>query len=551
MKIDLPKKYKGMKFNKLFSIELNGFSIEMLLPALFFIVESKGYHRKKPPIADKIDEYLLGLQKHSRLKGFTDENGKGILEKWAKTSLMVLGKIGRLKQGEQILNLQPLSYLSFQASLPVASAHLRSVHYFLYNLMQQALKENDKHHTDKSIRDTLRTAFADGVMDLPDDFPIKIKGQYDGTTQMDTETLLSILFMDSFESAYIGRQKVISVESPVCEGQAKRLMQGFIKLITVFKDRMPARELVYNLQTLINFELYIYTLKLVQGTNHLVKKQEIPPQYSVDILPTKPQLYTDFTLQTKGLSVEIAKQCVSRDLQASSQFITSALHLRILDNIVSDDSDFEEEIRGLSSQEYLLKLLELAKNRDFQGQAKLIIKDIKKLNEDKQDTTSLQDFFERNDQLNKDDHIARLVNILDEAQRKMIGSNMFNWFRSVGAVNKKYGFIKGASQRSTWVYSMSNDLLWTLVHLASVDPDDKDVQEPKPLRLVDFLTFLETRYGIIIHKVPEGMASIEANRAARENLVALQTRLRQMGLFENLSDDFEAQYITPQYRTAH
>ena len=66
--------------------------------------------------------------------------------------------------------------------------------------------------------------------------------------------------------------------------------------------------------------------------------------------------------------------------------------------------------------------------------------------------------------------------------------------------------------------------------------------------LNNFLDFLENHYGILIHKVPDGMASIEANRAARDNLAALQKRLRQMGLFENLSDDFEAQYITPQYR---
>jgi hypothetical protein len=98
---------------------------------------------------------------------------------------------------------------------------------------------------------------------------------------------------------------------------------------------------------------------------------------------------------------------------------------------------------------------------------------------------------------------------------------------------------------------MSNDLLWTLVHLAAVRPQKMgklETNKPERLRLVDFLQFLEERYGILIHRVPQGMESIEANRAARENLSALQKRLRQMGLFENLSDDFEAQYITPQYR---
>ncbi len=551
MKIELPEVYKGMKFDKLFSIEFNNFSVEMLLPAFFFLVESRGRQRLKMPSAEKIDEYILALQNHFRLEGFTNEDGKRILEKWVKTSLMVIGKKGRLKQeqGEQILNLQPLSYLTFKADFSSKLGRLRKVHYFLYSLMNDALKEHGELQTYKTIRNALRTAFADGVIGLPEIAGKEIDGKYDGKTELDTEMLLSILFMDSFESAKIGRKKATSAEKPICEGQAKRFMQGIIKLITVFKNRMPARELIYNLQTFINFELCIYTLKLVHGTNHLVKKREIPPQYSVDTMPTKPQLYADLTHQAKGLSLEIARQCVSRDLQELSQFFTSLLQLRILDIFISDEPDFKKDIKGLSSQQYLLKLLELADNPEIQGSAKLLIKQIKKLNNQKDDFNELNKFFERNDNFNKNNSITRLVNILDEAQRTKTGIKIFAWFRDVGGVvDKDYGFIKGSKQRRTWAYSISEDLLWTLVHLASVRPDENDDQEPKPIRLVEFLDFMENRYGVVIHKVPDGMASIEANRAARENLVALQKRLRQMGLFENLSDDFEAQYITPQYR---
>lgn len=559
MKIELPKNYKGMQFEKLFSIYFGSFSIEMLLPAFFFLVESKGRHRLKMPNAENIDQYISVLQNHPRLEGFTDEDGRRILEKWAKTSLMVIGKKGRSKpeQSEQILHLQPLSYLTFKAGFPSNSSRLGNVHFFLYQLMLDALKEeyDDELQAYKTIRNALRTAFADGVMDLPEDVPGKeINGKYDDKTELDTETLLSILFMDAFEPAKTGRKKVTSAETPVCEGQAQRFMQGFIKLITVFKDRMPARELIYNLQTFINFELCIYTLKLVHGTNCLVETREIPSQYSVDIMPTKPQLYADLTHQAKGLSLDIARQCVSRDLQELSRFFTSLLQLRVLDRFVSDEPDFKEDISGLSSQQYLLKLVELTDNPQLQGSANFLIRQIKELNEDSQNNESnleLKKFFERNDNFNKADSIARLMNILDEAQRRKTGEHIYKWFRGVAGVDKDYGFIKGSKHRRTWAYSMSDDLLWMLVHLASVRPDeigkDNEDQEPKPLRLVDFLDFLENRYGVLIYKVPDGMDSIEANRVARENLVALQKRLRQMGLFENLSDDFEAQYITPQY----
>ena len=203
MKIELPDAYKGMKFDKLFSIYFGYFSVEMLLPAFFFLVESKGRHRLKMPNAEKIDEYISALQHHPRLEGFTDEDGKRILEKWAKTSLIVIGKKGRLKpeQSEQILHLQPLSYLTFKAGFPSKLSRLENVHSFLYQLMINTLKKecDDELQANNAIRSALRTAFADGVMDLPDVPGKDINGKYDGKTELDTETLLSILFMDSFE----------------------------------------------------------------------------------------------------------------------------------------------------------------------------------------------------------------------------------------------------------------------------------------------------------------------------------------------------------------
>jgi len=560
MKIHLPKTYIGMAFDKLFSILVMEYSLEMLFPALFFLLESRGKQPLKPLDSDnkKIDEYLSNLQQHSRLEGFDDDDGKRVLNKWVKTSLMVLGKKGRTKQkGDQIIYVQPLTYLTFKTGSLPSRSRLRNVHYFLYTLMVNALKDQGETYAYKTIRDAFRIAFARGVNGLPEVAGTEIGGEYDGSSEVDTETLLAMLFMDSFEPVKISAKREVSAAPPVCEGQANRFMQGLVKFITVFKDRMPARELVYNLQTLINFELCIYTLKLCYGTNQLVRTRELPPQYSLDSLPTSPQLYTDLTHQSKGMSLELARQCVGRDLQELSNFFTSMLRLRTLDKFVTGIPDFVRELKELSPQEYLLKLLTFADHSRIQGKADNAIDEISELNHlDKPDSEEhnleLKELMERNNNLYPGDSLTRLVMILDHAQRQGIGTHPISWFRVVSGVAKDYGFIRGASLRSTWAYSLSNDLLWTLVHLTTIRPDEmgnnEEDRQPRPLRLVEFLEFLEKHYGILIHKVPDGMASIEANRAARDNLAALQKRLRQMGLFENLSDDFEAQYITPQYR---
>jgi len=54
---------------------------------------------------------------------------------------------------------------------------------------------------------------------------------------------------------------------------------------------------------------------------------------------------------------------------------------------------------------------------------------------------------------------------------------------------------------------------------------------------------IEERYGLLIDKPPANERSAEAVEAARRNLEAFKVRLRQIGVFENLSDDFDAQYI--------
>jgi len=577
MKIKLPKELKGTVFQKLFPVEMNNFSVEMLLPALFFLIESRGKQRQQNTDPEIIDKYLSDFQNHKRLEGFSDEDGKRLLEKWVKTSLMVIGKKGRQRVENQILHLQPLTYLTFKAGFPSTLSRLRNVHYFIYRLMIDVLKDNvqyfiyqhsiyrsmidapkDKREIQdyKFVRDELRKAFAKGISNLPKDIPDpEINGVYDGQTKIDTETLLSTLFMDIFPLAQIGTPIKSEAQAPVCEGQAKRFMKGFIKFIMVFKDRMPARELIYNLQALINFELCIYTLKLIYGTNYLVKTGDISAQFSLD-MPTKPEIYVDVTDNQKCFSREIARQCVSRDLQEFAQFFTSNLRLRSTDYFASSNPKLKGMIAGKQGGEYFRILNSLAHDNDIQADARRAINQIQDENQIETDETNeiLKEFFSRCDNLYSDDSLSRLVMILDEAQRNRAGSNMIQWFKDVGGVEKSYGFIKGSSRyRNTWAYSMSNDLLWALVHLASINPDadehgNRSNFRPKRISLAEFLEFLEKRYGIIINKVPEGMESIESNHSARENLSAMQRRLKQMGLFDNLSDDFEAQYIKPQYR---
>jgi hypothetical protein len=62
-----------------------------------------------------------------------------------------------------------------------------------------------------------------------------------------------------------------------------------------------------------------------------------------------------------------------------------------------------------------------------------------------------------------------------------------------------------------------------------------------------FLSFLEERFGIIIDHPPEPFEGADYSAAARDNLRAMLKRLRQMGIFRDLSDDFTVQRLHPPY----
>jgi hypothetical protein len=125
---------------------------------------------------------------------------------------------------------------------------------------------------------------------------------------------------------------------------------------------------------------------------------------------------------------------------------------------------------------------------------------------------------------------------------------MTGWFYSVSGFNRSYGIMSGNTRGARRVarYTLSNELLSALVHVALADQGWDEGERRIPavrLPLQEFLRRIESRYGLLIDKPPASETSAEAVEAARHNLEAFKVRLRQIGVFENLSDDFDAQYL--------
>jgi hypothetical protein len=96
MKIRLPRDIVGVKFPRVCTIEMNDFDIDLLLPALFFTILSQGRGKARQTNDPKtISKFLDSLANHSDLAGFIDAEGRKVLERLVRTSLITTGGVGR------------------------------------------------------------------------------------------------------------------------------------------------------------------------------------------------------------------------------------------------------------------------------------------------------------------------------------------------------------------------------------------------------------------------------------------------------------------------
>jgi len=563
MKIKLPKELTGTVFQKVFAVELNGIDMDLFLPALYFKILGDGKARaRRLNDPQAIARYIDRLANH--LEGAATPDGRRVLERLVRTSLVKTGRVGNTNRGEQILAIAPYSILAAKPGFPTESRRQRGADAFLYFALTRKVQEH------KLLRDWLRQCFGRGV-EL-ERLPL-IDGYYDGDTELDILSRLTIAFSTGFEATSVSTRRDTDTP-PACPRQEQALADDLVSYLFAYSERMPSQALIAYLKPLLNLELFIYALRLVYAVNALVRDpSQLPAAMGDASEAAPPEIYLDFTGNVGGLSHQMAADTVRRDVEAYQHFFRANLSLRQLDGYVKrlKESRRHKDLvnANLPASEhgpaYLQAILALPKHPglglliDIYAQED--IANILRTNQEAQrrgtqgeDRENLAAALEQLTVTAESD-FERLVIMLDHAQRNKSMSAYMLWFASVGGINRSDGILAGVQRnRRSWRYAPSNELLAVLVQLAAVRmappnaaPDERVVAE---IRLRDFLAFLERRFGFIIDRPPHGQHGAEYHAAARENLRAMLARLRQMGIFTDLSDDFTAQRLRPPYTTS-
>ena len=537
---------KEFRIPKVSYVDFKHIEMDRVLTMLFPRLKYDGYGSRRPPRGGdlSVDEFLEDFLEHPEwFSGF--DKYPDIVRSWIETDLMDM--VNRGKSNQALAAPRPLhgnTYKFRNAKHTRDYGAAEQVYWMLF----YARKGKGQ-----AVRDALKRFFFPGI-DLVTD-------RYDPSASVDVETQ-AILRLDHQVTQDMKDSKEPSRFQPLCIGQADIMADDILRLLA-YEPYIPRSVLVDYLKTLMAFHLALYHLRLLQMLPKLVKQRAGNDLCSVKECPINPSL--DNALEgcpyRVGLVVdmgdinnphmaELARKSTDRIYRQIPAFVQANFIVKKLDEM-ADNLKLQGKL-SLPSRGYfdVSDLLTLLKPEHDQNRSSYFASRLSRLIEDS--GTNKDDLDpEIKDVLAMDlDDFNKFIEILMAYRGKFHRQYITECLDSLLLKNKENGLLaqsraKGSPRR----FVLGSKLLEVLLQVAVLTWDGGRFVT-REVRIEELLAFLRNRYGLHIDRLPENSqdnSSILDRRALRLNLEAFKRRLREIGFYEDLSDAYVTQKVSPRY----
>jgi len=488
------------------------------------------------------------LSENPKMQGFNSSDGREILLHWIRTSIIEFTTEGKTGKGEQIDYMRFLNIAGYRSGLPKSEnrSSTRNIDTTIFrSLVSYVKKLPDCEKPLQEIHEKVtRTSLAQGVDFEPAKQPWE-KPVFNEVDVIDINTLLQLRLLEHFEVKAMRAAKPSNASSPELDVDSIPFNKPLIDLakdffhITCSFAEVSAPELLSMYKSI--FVLRLYRLPILLATNLQAASDGIQHQVNSH------QMFFDFTRSKNSSAYKLANESVLTDISKSSSIIRHFVTLNEARNMVLKNKSREADLIKLSPDEQVSYLYNYAKSEAASDKASEVVDEMQKIHEEagSEGEESLAAILE----LENENRFEQLVNLILLDVQKGGLDGVRKWLSTVGglreAVNANSVAILAGESRavSTWHYSMSDSVLNTLMYLCFLN-DNGSIIDRSEIALSDVLGKLRDRYGILINEPPLGFDSPEHHAAADENFTAFKARIKQLGWFAGLSDDFDAQYIS-------
>jgi hypothetical protein len=546
-------KDKEFRLTTVSLLDFKSTEMDRVLTGLFARIKHRGYdsrlsQQELHTVGTFVDEFV-DEKNAEKFKGF--KKHKRVLERWLETHLLDL--VNRGKPGQAVAAPRPLHGFTYRFR---NSKHCRDYGAapHIYEMLWAARNE-----TGKLALDRLKQFFFEGVDMATNQLNLGVE------IDVETQALLTALTADKVtQDAPKPDTRVI--HDPVCIGSADIMANDILRLMS-YRSVIPRSVMVEYLKILLAFHLALYHLRLLKILPALVKRKAAEPLCQRERCPVKPSaandpfgacpyrigMFVDVAGKPDSPVARLAAQSADVHYRRIPQFVRANFVARKLDEFGRNLASLGSIPGGTKKQFALWELLQLlgdqrAQDREnFFGMRLMDMVEQAKGEEDTIDPEiqrvlelklgKMDTYIECLAALRGDYHRSFIVRALDSFMLKNRPGALLAQTRA-----------KGAARR----FILDSRLLEVLLQLAVLEVNEGQDFYTREIKIEDLLVFLRERYGIFIDTLPVGEGfgdpSIEERAALRENKKAFKDKLREIGFFQDLSDAYVTQHVTPRYR---
>lgn len=531
MTFSIPKEMKdlnSLQSEDVLPVELNDLDVDRMLTRILEMAVKRGRTAASKTDVRAYAAYLDALQQNPRLIGFDSERGKDVLDGWVRSSILIEERAG-LKRDKVVMGyLRPLTIASYRSGLPKQGSRNRRADDLLYRTVAHLLARRGATNPTREIDELFRKTFGAGV-----DVGVApwADPRYDEAETIDIDTLLALRFLEGFTASQNNGNERSAADLPV-PSAVEPLGTDVLSLIELYGPNMSVGEAYAHLSALISLRLLQLPLVTARALRALLNGEEPRTE-------TNPcEMYVDFVRRKGSGSDALTAQCVVRDLEVMRNFFRDRLLIRSIRQ-AAESMETPPAMNG-TSEEKLRVLVSLRDDPEIAMILRIKLSDI----ENALDPDSDERSFVREVRLSEGiGGTEKFIQVLVEGLRKRGLENQVKWFWSTGGISKSYGLLSGSLRyRPSWRYAPSDEALTTLLCLCFVEDGGQRTAASLPIQ--ELLQRLHQRFGILIDRPPTDFDSADARAGAAENLAAFTQRLKLLGCFQGLSDDFSAQFVT-------
>lgn len=528
-------------------LDFKHIEMDRALTMLFPRLKYDGYASRRPPRGGDltVEEFMEDFFEHPEwFAGF--DRYPQIVRRWIETDLMDV--VNRGKANQAVAAPRPLHGNTYKFRNAKHTRDYGAAEQ-IYWMLFYARKGKGQ-----AARDALKRFFFPGIDMVTD--------RYDPSASLDVETQ-AILRLDHQVTQDMKDSKEPSRFQPLCIGQADIMADDILRLLA-YEPYIPRSVLVDYLKTLMAFHLALYHLKLLQMLPKLVKQRSGNELCSIRECPINPGLDNALEGCPYQISLvvdmgdvnnlhmsELARKSTDRLYRQIPAFVQANFIVKKLDEMAEYLSKKTGRLalpaNGVFSVGDLVSLLKADHDTDRQAYFKFRLASLieestagnKDIDPEIREVTAmgLGEF---------ESFIEILMTYRGQYHRQYITECL----DSLLLKNKENGLLaqsrtKGSPRR----FVLGSKLLEVLLQVAVLTQDGSRLVT-REVRIEELLAFLRNRYGLYIDRLPDNAqanSSILDRRALRLNLEAFKRRLREIGFYEDLSDAYVTQKVSPRY----